>query len=171
MENNVKLKWHGSGIKLFGVGIPYGHGDLKCKCLVSVVRNLDGYQHLLIQVDKYVEFKTSYNIKCIYSRQFSFDYETSELNITVRYETEHGYPYEGYTVTQVMDLVKRIYRAEEIPEGRRNMPDISYWRVEVFRDGIDDTDNWYISLKDDVLMRWDSFTDVMYVIKVTVNQR
>ena len=169
VENYVKLEWHGKGIKLFGIGIPHAHGLKKCRCMLTGVRDIDGYQHLMVQVNGYINFKISYDVEKEYYKTFNFDYETSTMEISINYRTRHGHPYRAYTITEIRGLLRKIYRTDEIPEGKRNMPDLKYWVLKVVRNDSIDTSNWYIDLRRDVFLRHDQFSSIKYLIEVSIN--
>ena len=166
-KNSVRLKWHGDGEKLFGIGIPYGYERLKY--VPYSVRNLRGYLHIIEALNNDIIFTTSYDVEKSYTEKFKFDYENSTLNIIIGYRTRSGYPYKAYTVTEVKDLIRRIYRCDEIPEGRRNMPGLNYWKINMFRNDSDDTLNWHIDINKDDFIRQDIFSFIRYLIKVTVD--
>ncbi len=167
--NNVTLNWHGEGPRLFGLGTPHSYGEREHKYAPPTVRDLHGFQHILVEAYSNVEFTTSYEVKKTYSVKFRFDYENSTLNLTLSYQTISGYPYIGFTVTQVKGLARRIYRADEIPEGRRKMPDLKYWATTIRRNGTVDTSNWIVDLDHDILIREDSMSSVEYIITVNIN--
>ncbi len=169
VENYAKLEWHGKGIRLFGIGSPYAYGWKECKCILTGVRDINGHQHLMVQTGEYINFKISYDVEKEYYKIFNFGYETSTMEISISYKTRHGYPYKAYTITEIRDLVRRIYRADEIPEGKRNMPDLEYWTFEVIRNDSIDTPSWYIDLRKDVFLRHDQFSSIKYLIKISIN--
>ena len=169
VRNEVELTWHGSysSPRYFGLGIPCI--TEKEEYSVSVVRNLKGKLHLLSEAGNHIAFATSYDVREFYYQHFDFDYTTSVFNISISYQTQSGLPYNSYTVVEIRDMLRKIYRADEIPEGKRNMPDLKYWKVRILRDGLPDTSNWDVSYYEDLFKRFDTFSSINYSIMITID--
>ncbi|HEC77446.1 MAG TPA: hypothetical protein ENI33_09375 [Thermoplasmatales archaeon] len=161
--NNVSVEWHGKN-KIFGCGVPHSiNGN------IVTDRIINGVDHIIAFVNDTVNFSISYNASKYVYEDYYMDFGLKNFNISLNFETDLGTPYTAKTIVYFRNIMRRIYREDEIPEGKRNMPNESEWIFNFYRNGVNDNENWDKDYEGDIFKRIDNFSCVNYSIKVKIN--
>ena len=161
--NNVTVEWRGKN-KIFGVGVPHSfNGNLITN------RIINGIDHIIAFVNNAINFSISYNASKYIYRDCYIDFGIKKFNMSLNFKTASGNPYNVKTILYFKDIIKIAYMEDEIPEGKRNMPDIEDWEFNFYRNGINDNENWSKDYERDIFKRIDSFSSINYTIEVKIN--
>ncbi len=94
----------------------------------------------------------------------NIDYNERNYKISLE-----AYPEVSSTnITVCSNVFNLIKIPDAIPEGPQNIPDINYWDVKFFKNGLDDTSNWVVNNMG-IACRDDIFSSVFYNVVAKIN--